>query len=126
MLGDDASQPSTFRVPTRAFAEFNSLGAVVRRELCEIDVPTLILHPRHDELAGLGNALEIQRKLRGPVETLVLNDSHQLITRDVRRDMVVNRSLEFARCVTLRADLWNVRQPRRSQGSALEPGVPSH
>jgi carboxylesterase len=103
MLGNGA-EAGAFSTPLRAFAQFFALGAVVRREICEIDVPTLIMHPRQDDMANLGNALEIQRKLRGPVETLVLDDCYHLVTLDRQRDVVINRSLEFAKRITLQTD----------------------
>lgn len=96
MLGGDASQAGTFSTPVRAFAEFNALSAVVKRELREISTPALVLHPRDDDMADLGNALEIQRKLRGPVETVILDDSYHIVTLDRQRQTVVDRSLDFA------------------------------
>lgn len=96
MLESDSSQAGTFSTPIRAFAQFNALAAKVKRELCKIAVPALILHPRDDDMADLGNAIEVQRKLRGPTETIVLDDSYHLVTLDRQRQIVVDQSLEFA------------------------------
>lgn len=109
MLGADSSQAGTFSTPLRAFAQFSALSSTVRRVLHQIPAPTLILHPRDDDMADFGNAQEIQRKLRGPVETVVLDDSYHLITLDRQRQVVVDRSLEFAARI---ANRTTVRQPR--------------
>jgi carboxylesterase len=122
MLGNEA-EAGTFSTPLRAFAQFNALGAVVRREMCEIDVPTLIFHSRQDDMANLGNALEIQRRLGGPVETLVLDDRDHLVTLDRQRDVVVDRSLEFAERITLLTDLQS-RKARGGGPSQLTVGDP--
>lgn len=113
MLGTDSSQAGTFSTPIRAFAQFNALAAIVRRELSDIAVPALILHPRDDDMADLGNALEIQRKLRGPTETVVLDDSYHLITLDRQRQVVVDRSLEFTARIASRTRPADVLARRR-------------
>ena len=96
MLSGDASQAGSFTTPVRAYAQFNALAALVKRELPSVRVPTLILHPRDDDMADMGNAQEIQRKLAGPVDTVILDDSYHIITMDRQRQLVVDRSLMFA------------------------------
>jgi carboxylesterase len=98
MLSGESGQPQFF-TPLRAFAHFNSLVAVVRRELARIKTPALILHPRDDDVASIGNALELQRKLGGLVELVVLDDSYHIITLDRQRHLVVEKSVAFARAV---------------------------
>jgi carboxylesterase len=58
--------------------------------------PALIVHPREDDRASLRNVHYLQENLRGPTETLVLNDSYHLVTLDRQRQLVVARTLEFA------------------------------
>lgn len=96
MLSGESGQPQFF-TPLRAFAYFNSLVARVKRELPRIKAPALILHPRDDDMASIGNALEIQRKLGGMVEMVVLDDSYHIITLDRQRHIVVDKSIAFAR-----------------------------
>jgi carboxylesterase len=96
MLSGESGQPQFF-TPLRAFAYFNSLVARVKRELSRIKAPALILHPRDDDMASIGNALEIQRKLGGMVEMVVLDDSYHIITLDRQRHIVVDKSIAFAR-----------------------------
>jgi carboxylesterase len=77
--------------------EMRRLVTVVRRELFRIQQPTLIVHPRHDDRASLGNAAYLQGALAGTVETCVLDDSYHVITVDRQRDIVVERAAAFAK-----------------------------
>ena len=96
MLSGDSSAAGVFSTPLRSFANFNSLVAVVRRELPNITTPALIIHPRHDDIADIDNAYYLQRKLAGRVDVAVLDDSYHIITLDRQRMVVVDRSVEFA------------------------------
>lgn len=97
MQSGDSAKAGMLATPIRAFAEFNRLVAVVRRELSRIHTPALILHPRHDDMAGLTNSLHLQRCLAGPVHTVVLDDSYHIVTLDRQRHIVVERADAFAR-----------------------------
>ena len=90
------AEAGTFATPARSFAHFNSFASVVRRELGKIKTPTLIVHPREDDIASLKNAMVLQRRLGGLVELLVLDDSYHMITLDQQRHLVVERALGFA------------------------------
>jgi len=68
----------------------------VKKELGEIKTPVLIMHPRHDDIASIDNALYLQRKLGGLVDMVVMDDSYHIITLDRQRHLVVERSLMFA------------------------------
>jgi carboxylesterase len=96
MLSGDSSEAGVFSTPAHSFAQFNSLVAIVKRELSAIKTPALIIHPRDDDIASLENALILQRKLGGLVDMVVLDDSYHLITLDRQRHVVVDRSLAFA------------------------------
>lgn len=97
MLGTDTSEAGVFCTPVRSFAHFNCLVDAVKRDLPHVSVPTLIIHPREDDIADIDNAFYLQRRLRGPVEMLVLEDSYHIITLDRQRNVVVTRTAEFAR-----------------------------
>jgi carboxylesterase len=105
MASGDSSAAGIFSTPIRAFANFNSLVAVVKRELGAIKAPALIVHPRDDDMASLGNALELQRKLGGFVEMVVLDDSYHIVTLDRQRHIVVERSVAFAQMLERRGAL---------------------
>lgn len=102
MLGTDSSEAGVFSTPLRAFAQFNSLVGVVKRRLGEIKAPSLIVHPRQDDIADLDNAFYLQRHLGGPVDVVVLDDSYHIITLDRQRHVVVERSADFGRAVVAR------------------------
>ncbi len=102
MMGSDSSEAGVFTTPLRSFAHFNALVTKVKRRLSEVKVPALIVHPRNDDIADLDNAFHLQRHLGGPVDMLVLDDSYHIVTLDRQRNLVVERSVEFARAVTAR------------------------
>ena len=93
----DSSQAGQLCNPGRVMLEMRRLVAVVRRELRRIRQPTLIVHPRHDDRASLGNAAYLQSALAGTVETCVLDDSYHVVTVDRQRDVVVERAAQFAK-----------------------------
>lgn len=111
MLSGDSSEAGVFSTPLRSFAHFNSLVDVVKKELAKITTPALIMHPRHDDIASIGNALYLQRKLGGLVDMVVMDDSYHLITLDRQRHLVVERSLTFAAALQKEA----VRQAAAAQ-----------
>jgi carboxylesterase len=100
MLSGDSSEAGVFSTPVRSFA----LLAVVKKELRKITAPALIIHPREDDIASLGNALYLQRKLGGLVDTVVLDDSYHIVTLDRQRHVVVERSIAFAEAIEKSAD----------------------
>ncbi len=93
----DSSKAGQLCNPGRVMLEMRRLVAVVRQELPRIRQPTLIIHPRHDDRASLGNAAYLQGALAGMVETCVLDDSYHVITVDRQRDIVVERAAAFAK-----------------------------
>lgn len=99
MMSGDTSAAGVFSTPLHAFAHFSALSAEVRRRLPHVKVPALILHPREDDMASLENAIQIQRRLGGFVELVVLDDSYHIITLDRQRHLVVERSVAFARMI---------------------------
>jgi carboxylesterase len=92
----DSAKAGQLCNPGRVMLEMRQLVAVVRRELFRIQQPTLIVHPRHDDRASLGNAAFLQGALAGTVETCVLDDSYHVVTVDRQRDIVVERAAAFA------------------------------
>lgn len=118
MMSGDSTQAGVFSTPIRAFAEFNTLVAAVRPRLKQITAPTLVVHPRDDDIASIGNALELQRKLGGLVEMVVLDDSYHIVTLDRQRHVVVDRTIAFAEMLERRRNESNARAPLRRSLSA--------
>lgn len=102
MQAGNAKETGFFFTPLWTMLNFNSLAARVRAKLPEIGTPTLIVHPREDDVASLANAMEIQRKMAGLVELVVLEDSYHMITLDKQRHIVVDRTSAFVRGIERR------------------------
>lgn len=96
MQNKDSSEAGVFCTPVRCFSHFNALCDRVKPRLADIKVPSLILHPREDDLADIDNAFYLQRHLGGRVEMVVLEDSYHIITLDRQRQVVIERTLAFA------------------------------
>jgi len=99
MMSGDSTEAGVFSTPAHSFAHFNRLVSVVKKQLGEIKVPALILHPRNDDIASLNNSLYLQKKLGGMVELIVLDDSYHIITLDRQRHIVVERTAAFAEMI---------------------------
>src|SRR5205085_123262 len=67
----------------------------VKREVGQVQQPTLIVHPREDDRASLRNLEYLQTNLGGLIEAVVLDDSYHIVTLDRQRQLVVDRTLEF-------------------------------
>jgi len=100
MQNKESSEAGVFCTPVRCFSHFNALCDVVKPRLKDIKVPSLILHPRDDDIADIENAFYLQRNLGGRVEMVVLEDSYHIITLDKQRNLVVDRSIAFAQTIT--------------------------
>jgi carboxylesterase len=75
--------------------EFLRLSRDVKKGLSKISQSTLIFHPRQDDQSNLSNALLLQRRLSGLVETVVLDDCYHMVTLDKQRNLVADRTVEF-------------------------------
>lgn len=97
--GPDSSQAGLACTPGGAMLEHRWLVNELRPKLGKITQPTLILHPRADDLADVSNAWELQRKMQGRVDISVLEDSYHNVTLDAQRHLVVERTGEFVASV---------------------------
>jgi carboxylesterase len=95
MQSGDASEAGIFSTPVRSFANMNILISKVRRDLGKVRQPTLIVHPRNDDIASLKNAQYLQTHLAGLVDTVVLDDSYHMVTLDQQRHTVADRTATF-------------------------------
>lgn len=92
----ESAEAGLLGTPSGALREMWRLIKQVRSIMGTITQPALIVHARHDDVAGLSNAIHIQRRLGGLVDTVVLDDSYHLVTIDRQRDVVIDRSLALA------------------------------
>lgn len=79
-----------------ALLEVKWLAREVSSRLREVRQPCLIFHPRHDDRSALSVSQELQKRLGGVVDLIVLDDSYHLVTQDRQRSLVLERVLEFA------------------------------
>jgi len=92
----DSSEAGLLGTPSGSVKQMWGLIRETRRLMGKITRPALILHAREDDVAGLSNAVYIQRHLGGIVDTVVLDDCYHLVTIDRQNDVVIERSLGFA------------------------------
>lgn len=94
-LAAGGTKAARVSMPGGAALERRRLADAARRELDRIAQPVLILHARDDDYAGLDNAAYLQRKIRGPVDLVVLTDCFHMVTIDRERHTVLNRTASF-------------------------------
>ena len=97
--------------------ELRKLVKAVKGDLGSITQPALILHPREDDRASLRNAHYLEWNLGGRVETVVLEDSYHVITLDRQRDVVLEKTLSFAR-----GGGWSRSAGARARGGSSRGG----
>lgn len=121
MQGGDSGEAGTFSTPMRSFAHFNSLVADVKPHLKQVRQPTLIVHPREDDMASLKNAQYLQANLGGLVDTVILDDSYHIVTLDQQRHIVVDRTTSFVSWVQSHVAARREREvARQARGAAAE------
>lgn len=81
--------------PWPSLTEFHKLAWHVRPRLQAVRAPALIMHAADDDIASVRNVRLIERRITGPSETVLLNDSYHMITIDGERDKVIARSADF-------------------------------
>jgi len=81
--------------PWPALAEMVELSRDVRRRLPNVTAPCFIAHAADDDVASIANADLVARRVRGPIEMLLLADSYHMITIDRERRMLIERTADF-------------------------------
>jgi carboxylesterase len=115
MLSGDSAAAGLPGNPWPSLAEFYRLSFRVRQQLHTIQTPCLVVHAVDDDVASLKNVRIVVRGVRGPVETVLLENSYHMITVDQERDKVIERSTHFFNEV---ASAHFVRMPEPSQVAA--------
>lgn len=95
MLSGDSAAAGLPGNPWPSLAEFYRLSFLVRRQLSGIRTPGIVFHAVDDDVASLKNVRIVVRGVRGPVETVLLENSYHMITVDQERDKVIERSARF-------------------------------
>jgi carboxylesterase len=92
----DAPRDCITALPGDVMLQLCCLVRQVHRELGHVRQPTLIVHPRADDRTNLRNINYLLSNLAGLTETVVLDNSDHLFTLNPRRQLVLERTLEFA------------------------------
>lgn len=95
MHSGNAAEAGLFGTPGTSLRELWRMVAVVKKDMPAISSPTLLIHARNDDIASLGNALEVQRQIGGEAGLMLLNDSYHLITIDQERHKVSKATAMF-------------------------------
>ncbi len=121
MCNGDSANAGLLNTPGAAVFEHRRLVGALKPLLGRITQPTLILHPREDDMAGIDNAQFLQRKLAARIEMTVLEDSYHMITIDRQRQTVVDRSAQFIAVLTAEkaAVVAKAELQRKARTSAL-------
>lgn len=82
--------------PWWAVAELYKLSSRVQKQLGQVTSPCLVMHSTHDDIASRErNAQLIVDRVKGPVETVWLEDSYHMITIDRERRTVIAQMAGF-------------------------------
>ena len=95
MLAGDSQAAGLAGFPWPALAEFQRLSQHVRHRIGRVRAPCLIAHSSNDDVASLRNVRVVQRGVRAPVETLLLDNSYHMITVDKDRGRLIEQSATF-------------------------------
>ena len=82
-------------MPGASLAQMHRLIGVTKRELRQVQAPTLIVHAANDDVTSIRNADYVAQRVQGRVSTVLLNDSYHLITVDAERDRVASLTADF-------------------------------
>ena len=104
MHGGDSAAAGLPGNPWPSLAEFHRLARRVRARLGNVQAPCLAVHASNDDVASLRNVEIVQRGVRAPVETLLLDDSYHMVTVDQQRDRLIERSAQFFSAIAARRE----------------------
>lgn len=89
--------------PWPSLEQFYRLSADVQKKLHRVHAPAIAVHAREDDVASLANVHVIERKFKGPVETVILANSYHMVTVDQEKATLVDRSVNFFSRIVARA-----------------------
>lgn len=111
MLSGDSEAAGLAGFPWPSLAEFQRLSLHVRNRLGRVRAPCFVAHSSNDDVASLRNVRIIKRRVRAPVETLLLDESYHMVTVDRERNLVIERSASFFREIATRHETRQSRDP---------------
>jgi carboxylesterase len=104
-IGGDVADPEMREkaydaTPLRPLLSFAEALDRLRADLDRVACPVLIMTSTQDHVVDPGDSDILARSVAGPVERVALERSYHVATLDHDRDLIVERSLAFARKVT--------------------------
>lgn len=117
MLSGDSEAGGLAGFPWPSLAEFTRLSRHVRNRISRVRAPCLVVHSGDDDIASLRNVRIVERGVRAPVETVLLDDSYHMVTVDRQRGELIERSATFFRRI---ADAAAVRVPEPAIAAAID------
>jgi carboxylesterase len=103
--------------PWPSLAEFTRLSQHVRNRIGRVRAPCILVHSADDDIASLRNVRIVERGVRAPVETVLLDDSYHMVTVDRQRGELIERSAGFFRRI---AEAKPVRVPEPAIAAAID------
>lgn len=79
-----------FKVNGMLFYQLRRLRRNLNRRLHKITMPVFLVHSRDDDQSHISNAFSIQKRVSGPLEALILDDSFHVVTLDRQRQKVAD------------------------------------
>ena len=116
MLSGDSGAGGLAGFPWPALAEFQRLSLHVRNRIGRVRAPCVIVHSSDDDIASLRNVRIVERGVRAPVETVLLDDSYHMVTVDRQRGELIERSAAFFRRIA-------EAQPMQAPGAAIAAAI---
>jgi len=83
------------RIPLGAMGEMHALADRLERVAPALQLPTLIVHARDDDMSHPRNALRLQRSLGRWAELHMLDDCYHMVHVDQQRDLVADLTADF-------------------------------
>jgi carboxylesterase len=117
MLSGDSEAGGLAGFPWPSLAEFQRISLHVRNRIGRVRAPCIVVHSSDDDIASLKNVRIVQRGVRAPVETVLLDDSYHMVTVDRQRGELIERSAGFFRRI---ADAKSVRMPETAIATAID------
>ena len=117
MLSGDSEAGGLAGFPWPSLGEFTRLSRHVRNRISRVRAPCLVVHSGDDDIASLRNVRIVERGVRAPVETVLLDDSYHMVTVDRQRGELIERSATFFRRI---AEATTVRVPEPAIAAAID------
>jgi carboxylesterase len=118
MLSGDSQAAGLAGFPYPSLAELQRLSRHVRNRIGRVRAPCFVAHSSNDDVASLRNVRIVERGVRAPVETLLLDNSYHMVTVDQERGKLIEQSAGFFQRIAEKRTLELPRGARMA--SAIE------